>query len=160
MEKIGVTIGKFAPMHKGHQFLIETALKEMDKLYVIIYETDVIKIPIEQRANWIKKMYPNINIIYAKNPPSQYGLDNKSVKIQMDYMKELLKGINVTHFFSSEEYGKYAAQYLNAVDRRIDSKREKFKISATKIRNDIDNNKKYLEDNVYKDFIIGKGKIC
>lgn len=25
-KKIGFTIGKFAPLHKGHQFLIETAL--------------------------------------------------------------------------------------------------------------------------------------
>ena len=45
MKKIGFTIGKFAPLHKGHQYLIETALKEMDKFYVIIYETEVIKIP-------------------------------------------------------------------------------------------------------------------
>ena len=30
MEKIGFTIGKFAPLHKGHQLLLETALKELD----------------------------------------------------------------------------------------------------------------------------------
>ena len=53
--KIGFTIGKFAPLHKGHQYLIEKGLKEMDKFYVIIYETDVTKIPLETRANWIKK---------------------------------------------------------------------------------------------------------
>ena len=35
-KKIGFTIGKFAPFHKGHQYLIETALKEMDKLIVIL----------------------------------------------------------------------------------------------------------------------------
>ena len=34
--KVGFTIGKFAPLHKGHQFLIETALKEMDEVYVVI----------------------------------------------------------------------------------------------------------------------------
>ena len=50
-EKIGFTIGKFAPLHKGHQYLIETALKEMDKFYIVIYETDVINIPIQTRAN-------------------------------------------------------------------------------------------------------------
>ena len=27
-KKIGFTIGKFAPFHKGHEYLIETALKE------------------------------------------------------------------------------------------------------------------------------------
>ena len=39
--KIGFTIGKFAPLHKGHQYLIEKGLKEMDKFYVVIYETQV-----------------------------------------------------------------------------------------------------------------------
>ena len=28
--KTGFTIGKFAPFHKGHEFLIESALKEVD----------------------------------------------------------------------------------------------------------------------------------
>ena len=98
MMKIGFTIGKFAPLHKGHQYLIEKGLKEMDKFYVIIYETKVIPIPIETRANWIKQIYPDVNIIYAKNPPSQYGLDEESVKIQTDYLKEMVKGIEVTHF--------------------------------------------------------------
>ena len=27
-KSIGFTIGKFAPLHKGHQLLIETAIKE------------------------------------------------------------------------------------------------------------------------------------
>ena len=89
--KIGFTIGKFAPLHKGHQYLIEKALQEMDKFYVIIYETKVTKISLETRASWIQKIYPEVNIIYAKNPPSTYGLDEKSVKIQTDYLKEKVK---------------------------------------------------------------------
>ena len=71
-EKIGFTIGKFAPLHKGHQYLIETALKEMDKFYIVIYETDVINIHIQTRANWIKKLYPQVEILYAYHPPKQY----------------------------------------------------------------------------------------
>ena len=53
-KKVGFTIGKFAPLHKGHQYLIETGLKEMDQFITIIYETDKISIPIEKRAEWIK----------------------------------------------------------------------------------------------------------
>ena len=52
-KNIGFTIGKFAPLHKGHQLLIETALKEMDEVYVVVYDTDIIDINVEQRANWI-----------------------------------------------------------------------------------------------------------
>ena len=37
-KNIGFTIGKFAPLHKGHQLLIETALKEMDEVYVVVNE--------------------------------------------------------------------------------------------------------------------------
>lgn len=64
--KIGFTIGKFAPLHKGHQYLIEKGIKEMDQFYVIVYETNVIDIPVEQRANWIKQLYPEVKILLAK----------------------------------------------------------------------------------------------
>ena len=149
--KIGFTIGKFAPLHKGHQYLIEKGIKEMDKFYVIIYETDVIDIPIEQRAKWIKDVYPEVHILLAKNPPSQYGLDEKSVKIQMDYLKSILKDIPVTHFYNSEPYGKFVARDLNIEEVQVDRKREKYAISGTKIRKNIKENKAYVEDIVYKE---------
>ena len=28
----GLTLGKFAPLHKGHQLVFETALREMDEV--------------------------------------------------------------------------------------------------------------------------------
>ena len=37
MLKRGFTIGKFAPFHKGHEYVIKTALKDMDEFYVIVY---------------------------------------------------------------------------------------------------------------------------
>ena len=100
-EKIGFTIGKFAPLHKGHQYLIETALKEMDKVIVVVYDTDVIDIEAEKRANWIKELYPNVEIRFAHNPPSKYGLDEESVNIQMKYLSEIIKDEVPTHFYSS-----------------------------------------------------------
>ena len=151
MMKIGFTIGKFAPLHKGHQYLIETGLKEMDKFYVVIYETDVTKISIETRANWIKKMYPEVELIYAKNPPSQYGLDEESVKVQTDYLKEILRGITVTHFYNSEPYGKFVARDLNIKEIQVDRKREKYPISGTAIRKRMDENEDYIEKMVYND---------
>ena len=149
--KIGFTIGKFAPLHKGHQYLIEKGLREMDKFYVIIYETKVTPIPIETRANWIKQIYPDVNVIYAKNPPSQYGLDEESVKIQTDYLKEMVKGIEVTHFYNSEPYGKFVARDLGVKEIQVDRKRQKFPISGTDIRKGLKNKESYLEEIVFKD---------
>ena len=149
--KVGFTIGKFAPLHKGHQYLIEKGLEEMDKFYVVIYETEVIQIPIEKRADWIKKIYPNANIIYAKNPPSQYGMDEESVKIQTDYLKKIVNGIEVTHFYNSEPYGKFVARDLGVEEVQVDRKREKYPISATAIRCAIEENERYINKIVYKD---------
>lgn len=150
-EKIGFTIGKFAPFHKGHQYLIETALKEMDKVIVIVYDTDVVDTPTSVRANWIKKLYPNVDVRIGKNPPSQYGLDKDSVKIQMEYLSKLVKDVKPTHFYSSEKYGKCVAEYMNIVDRRVDNQRKNVPISASDIRSNIEENKKWLDNIVYND---------
>ena len=150
-KKIGFTIGKFAPFHKGHQFLIETALKEMDKMIVVVYDTDLIDIKTEERAEWIKKLYPNVEIKFAHNPPKQYGLDDESVKIQMEYLSKIMDGESVTHFYSSEKYGASVAKYMNLVDRRVDNERTVVPVRATAIRENLDENKKWIENNVYND---------
>ncbi len=108
-------------------------------------------IPIEKRANWIRQIYPEANLIYAKNPPSQYGLDEESVKIQTDYLKEMVKGIEVTHFYSSEPYGKFVARDFGIEEVEVDRKREKYPISGTMIRNQIEQNENYIDKIVYKD---------
>lgn len=148
-KKIGFTIGKFAPLHKGHQLVIETALKEMDEVYCVIYDTDIIDIDVTQRAMWIEKLYPNVHIIYAYDSPKQYGLDEKSVNIQMKYLSNLIKDIPVTHFYSSELYGEKVSDYLEIENRLVDLEKTTIPINASKIRVDYEGNKKYLEDFIY-----------
>ena len=150
-KNIGFTIGKFAPLHKGHQLVIETALKEMDEVYVVIYDTDIIKINIEKRAAWIKKLYPSIHLVYAYNSPTQYGLDEQSVNIQMKYLNGLINDIPVTHFYSSELYGEKVANYLNIENRVVDIQKNIVPICATSIRKDYNYNKEFLEDFIYED---------
>ncbi len=154
MKKIGLTIGKYAPFHKGHEFLIQTALEEMNELYVLVYETDLIDIPVEKRANWIKSIYPEVKIHFAKNPPKQIGLDSQSVKIQTEYIKEKLKEIGnplVTHFYSSELYGKYVAEELKIQNRIVDLERKNVPIRASIIRENPIKNKEYLNPIVFKE---------
>ena len=87
----------------------------------IVYDTDLIDISTEKRANWIKELYPNVEIKFAHNPPSQYGLDEESVNIQMKYLVDVLGDEKPTHFYSSEPYGKCVAEYMNIIDRRVKS---------------------------------------
>lgn len=145
----GFTIGKFAPLHKGHEYLIKTAINEMDDFYVIVYDDQFSKIDIETKIKWIKKKFPTVKILKAYNSPNQYGLDEISVKIQMEYLKQIVGNIKFTHFYSSEEYGKYVAKYLNIENVLVDKNREKYNISATKIRKDIHKHKEFIDNEVY-----------
>ncbi len=146
---IGFTIGKFAPFHDGHKYLINKAVSEMNKFYVVVYDTPKFNIDIETKIKWIKDEFPDVKILKAFNSPMQYGLDKESVEIQMKYLSNIIKNIPVTHFYSSEEYGKYVAEYLDIQNVIVDKERRKYNICATRIRNDVEKEKKYISKNVY-----------
>ena len=148
-KNIGFTTGKFAPLHKGHQLVLETALKEMDEVYCVVYDTDIIDIDVKQRAEWIKKLYPKVHILYAYDSPKQYGLDDKSVNIQMKYLSGIIEDIPVTHFYSSEPYGEKVADYLKIKNRTVDLEKKSIPVNATIIRDNYEDNKNYLENLVY-----------
>ena len=73
-ERVGLTLGKFAPLHRGHQHLIETALAETERLVVLIYDCpEVIAVPLGVRAAWIRRLYPQAEVIEAVDGPQQVG---------------------------------------------------------------------------------------
>lgn len=153
-KKIGFTIGKFAPFHKGHEFLIETALKDMDEFYVIVYDTPSYNIDINTKIKWITEKFPNVKILKAFDSPKQYGLDEQSVKIQMEYLSEIIKDVPVNYFYSSEEYGKCVAEYLNIENVEVDKERVNYPISARMIRSNTEKYKKFLDVNICNDLKI------
>ncbi len=154
MKKIGFTLGKFAPLHKGHQYMIELAIKEMDEVIVMIYDTDVIEIPLTVRAEWIKELYPQVKVIEAWDGPEGHSLYNREYEIkEEEYILKMLNGERVTHFYSSEYYGEHVSKALGAEDRRVDSDRKIIPVSATVIRENPFKYREYLSDIVYRDMI-------
>ncbi len=151
--KTGLTLGKFAPLHKGHQYMIETALKEVDELFIMIYDTNVTTIPLSVRANWIRNLYPTVKVIECWDGPDGYSNERSFEILQENYIIEMLQGQKITHFYSSEFYGDHVSKALGAIDRRIDEARSIVPISATVIRENAFQNKKYLSDIVYADLI-------
>lgn len=156
MQKIGLTIGKYAPLHKGHQYVIETALKEMDELIIFLYDCpESIKVPIETRKKWIKTLYPNnTKIIKIYNGPKILGKTEDIMKLHADCILENLKKnniSNITAFYSSEFYGEYMAKVLKCINRQVDSKRKKYNISASQIKENVEKYKDFLDEVVYND---------
>jgi NadR type nicotinamide-nucleotide adenylyltransferase len=150
----GLTLGKFAPLHKGHQFLIETALAEMDELTVIIYDCpDTTPVPLRVRAGWIKNLYPNVRLVEAWDGPVEVGDTPEIRKRHEDYILKQLGLRGFTHFYSSEFYGEHMSAALGAVNRTLDRGRNAIPISATEIRRNPYDFRHYLHPLVYRDLI-------
>jgi len=150
-QKIGLIVGKFAPLHKGHQFLIETALKKVDQLIIIVYQTPKeIKIPLKNRVKWLKKLYPKAIIIAGNKAPLEHGKDPIITLHNIEFVKNSIP-CPVTHVFSSEPYGQLLSKALGTKNILVDKKRLHFPISATIVRSDLEKYKKFLPDMVYQD---------
>ncbi|MEO6177098.1 MAG: AAA family ATPase [Flavobacterium circumlabens] len=151
--KVGLTLGKFAPFHKGHQFLIETAISEVDELIVLIYDDPVLNIPLATRAGWIREIYPEILVIEGVNSPNDTGYTAEIMKIQEDYVLSILGNRTISHFYSSEPYGEHMSIALKALNRQVDVSRKTIPVSATKIRENPYQYKDFVHPKVYKDLI-------
>jgi NadR type nicotinamide-nucleotide adenylyltransferase len=174
MKRIGMTLGKFAPLHRGHELVIETMLAENDASVVVIYNTKKIQIPLPVRAQWIRKRFPSVTIIEAWDGPEEPDPSRLSASeftnawhdyevAEEVFLRSLLtKHLGAAHidaFYSSEYYGAHIAQSLSTPDhqchdRRIDEARQKIPISATMIRSQPYEHRAYLNPDVYWDMLI------
>lgn len=152
--KVGLTLGKFAPFHKGHQFLIETALSEVDKLVVVIYACDELpQCPLFMRANWIKSLYPQVEIVLASDGPKETGYSPEIMAKHDRYLQNLLKTHSIDYFFSSEPYGEHVSKALNCHNVQVDPARNHVAVSATAIRQNIDRCQEFLSELVFNDLM-------
>ncbi len=152
--RVGLTLGKFAPLHRGHQHVIETALAETDHLIVLIYDCpEVTDIPLGVRARWFKDLYPQVEVIEAVDGPRIVGPDPAITRAHDAYILRVLGGRRVTHFYSSEFYGAHVSRALDAEDRRVDPGREGFPISGSLVRESPYANRHWLAPRVYRDLV-------
>ncbi|KAA5538024.1 AAA family ATPase [Roseiconus nitratireducens] len=154
MNTVGLTLGKFAPLHQGHQSVIEQAIAENDHVIVVVYDApEVTPIALETRAGWIQTLYPHVEVILAKDGPTVVGKTPEITQLHDRYLKRLLQGRNITRFYSSEFYGDHVSRALGAIDCRIDEARKRVPISGTAIRSDPFRHRKHLNPVVYRDLI-------
>jgi HTH-type transcriptional regulator, transcriptional repressor of NAD biosynthesis genes len=154
MKKNGLTLGKYAPLHAGHQLVIETALYEMDEVTVVIYDSpEVTSIPLPIRANWIRHLYPSVQVIEAWDGPTEVGDTPEIKKRQEDYLLHTLGISGITHFYCSEFYGEHVSHALGAVNRLVDCDRQTVPVSGTAIRENPYAFRDYLHPIVYRDLI-------
>ena len=151
---VGLTLGKFAPLHKGHQFLIETALSEMDEVVIVIYDCpETTDVPLNVRSQWLRDLYPGVHVIEAWDGPTEVGDTPEIRNRHEDYILDRLRIGGVTHFYSSEFYGEHMSRALRAVNRLVDRERAAVPISGTAVRQSPFAFREYLDPRVYRDLV-------
>jgi HTH-type transcriptional repressor of NAD biosynthesis genes len=134
--KRGLVIGKFMPIHAGHIALIEFAKSQCDELIVSMSYTLRDSIDPQKRFAWIKEIFKNDSNIIPEISVDDFDDEslplNERTKIWADFLKKRFPVIEV--IFSSEDYGPILAEHLDARHCVFDINREKFPVSATKIR--------------------------
>ncbi len=142
-EPTGLVVGKFAPFHNGHKLVVDTALKDMDVVIVLVYANpDFADMPVHARANWIREIYKNlpVYVFIPENPPP----DTADDFTQREFVKTWLEAHRAELPFGSKHwidvvYGSDAyipgfADHIGASHQVVDAHREQFPVSGTAIR--------------------------
>jgi NadR type nicotinamide-nucleotide adenylyltransferase len=133
----GLIIGKFLPPHRGHAFLVETALGQVDRLVVLVCSLEREPIPGERRVAWLREMFPppvDVRHHADENPswphehPSFWELWTASIRRLVPEGPDLV--------FSSEDYGFELARRLGARHVLVDRERRAFPVSGEAVRKD------------------------
>jgi len=151
----GLTVGKYAPLHRGHQLVLETGLAEMQQMVAVVYDApETTPVPLGVRAGWLRALYPQLTVREAWDGPTAVGYTPELMRRHERYLIDELAVGPVSHFYSSEPYGAHMSAALQAVDRRVDSERARVPVSGTAIRRDPWAHRHFLDPRVYRDLIV------
>lgn len=139
--KTVVIIGKFMPLHKGHEYLIRFGKEYAENLYVIVDCLKEQTIEPELRKKWIEETIPNINVIALKQNMPQQPEDHPDFwNLWKDtIISEIIKagGEKPDALVASMDYGYKLSEVLECDFVPNDVNGESIPISATQIRNDV-----------------------
>jgi HTH-type transcriptional repressor of NAD biosynthesis genes len=124
----GLVIGKFYPPHLGHKHLLDVAQSQSHSVIAIICERDDQTISGRIRADWLKEIHPDIEVIVVKDI-----LADDDSQAWADYVKHVL-GRSPDAVFTSEDYGDPFAHFLGCKHISVDKRRLQVPISASSIR--------------------------
>lgn len=141
--------GKFMPFHKGHNYCLETASKQCDVVYAILFaggdqEEEIVEqldyewLTVESRWNKLKelaKTYPNVIPCLIDVSECKYPDGSEDWDAETPLVREVC-GPYLSYVYGSEPHYKdyFDRAYPEAEYILVDVKREKYPISGTMIR--------------------------
>lgn len=128
MAKRGLVIGKFYPPHRGHKFLIDTALSQCEEVDVLVCRKPEQNPPAELRVAWLQEIHPKAKVHLIEDTVPDDDSEGWAA-----YTIEFL-GYAPDVVFTSEDYGYPYARYLGCQHVQVDKARLAVPISGTQVR--------------------------
>lgn len=136
----GLVVGKFCPLHRGHEHVINTALSMCHNVMIISYTSQDLGFDHVMRERWLTSRFPTAAVILI--PPELAPMDEADDSVHRSFCGGVCarEGFLVDAVFTSESYGPGFAESLSKQLNRhvthvsVDPLREKFPISGTVLR--------------------------
>jgi NadR type nicotinamide-nucleotide adenylyltransferase len=153
----GLVFGKFMPLHRGHQLLIERALADVDDLTVVVYDSRpegaYPAMSIELRTRWLRELYPDVEAIVPLSDPLRDDPEADDPRYAPLYAAGVRFLGRFDRVFTSEPAYERFARELGAQHVVVDAARELVPISGTRIRSDPYAHRGWLDPRVYASLV-------
>jgi HTH-type transcriptional regulator, transcriptional repressor of NAD biosynthesis genes len=172
---LGLVVGKFAPLHLGHEWLIEQAAQECERLLILSYANpELERCPPETRRRWLAVRFPdhqsividgfwldracNVRHIASRALPTNDSSDEDQQRFLAWLLSTVLE-VTPDTFFCSEAYGPRCAEVLTTLLHHpvksviLDQHRSHLPISATQIRENPHDRRDWMSADVRAAFV-------
>jgi NadR type nicotinamide-nucleotide adenylyltransferase len=178
--KRGLVVGKFAPLHRGHELVVRRALAECEEVVIISYsKPEMPGCDAGRRDKWLATLFPETRRLVVTderlrqwlNPgdgPAEIPANNADETLHRrfcGFLCQRVLGVSVDVVFSSEGYGDaFAAELTRCFRDRspglpavqhvsVDRDRRSVPISGTILRQNIHAHREWLSPRVYASFV-------
>jgi NadR type nicotinamide-nucleotide adenylyltransferase len=169
--RAGLVVGKFSPLHLGHEWLIRQAQAQCQTIFLLTYS--VPELPgcaAERREAWLAARFPELAHWPARvehwrreglrlpELPHNDAPEAEQRQFVAEFCRQII-GTTVDAVFTSEAYGDgFAAHLANHFGHPVahilvDRARRHVPISASRLRDDIHGSREFLAPEVYGDFV-------
>jgi NadR type nicotinamide-nucleotide adenylyltransferase len=174
----GLVIGKFAPLHLGHEHLVNTARAQCGEVLLISYSRpEMPGCTPEHRERWLRNRFPDCRALVVTpervHAWQQAGLSLPGLPANDDppdlhrlFVARLCLEVlrcTVDAVFTSEDYGDGLAEALGrhfggqhrerVTHVEVDRARQRFPVSGTQLRQNPHGNRHLMAPAVYADFV-------
>jgi NadR type nicotinamide-nucleotide adenylyltransferase len=162
--RTGLVVGKFSPLHLGHELLIQRAMAACEETLIISYsEPELPGCESYLREQWLRARFPQAVVLVLHNDQHALPHNDADALVHRRLMGwacvHLLKR-EVDAVFTSEDYGDgFAAELSRYFGGRpvhhvmVDQARTLVPVSGTRIRSDPHAHRAFLSPEVYASFV-------